>query len=225
MFELHVQGFTETPTLDWVDVSSKMYSLKRLASMWRSDFHLNPVFEETLAVAIDPVYNSHSHDMQSVKCGIWWMYANYRLFIRGRNTNTKPPQTGLEQSFVLPANTSLGHTRSVVIDPLQDLAVAASRNIFYEADRCIFSVAFQLASSQRPHPDAVCTSLKCKHPCYATPGYSLHFVGQPAICGDRIVVLYYMCIISLERISSSNIFIQVIDWRKGRAKGVSLLYS
>lgn len=94
LFELHAQGFTETPTLDWVDVSSKMYSFKRLASIWRSDFHLNPVFEEIVAVN-----DSDSLDMQSVKCGVWWMYAGHRLFIRGCDTNTKPPQTRVSISI------------------------------------------------------------------------------------------------------------------------------
>ncbi|KAG2033959.1 hypothetical protein BDR03DRAFT_644877 [Suillus americanus] len=75
LFELYAQGFTETPTLDWVDVSSKMYSLKRLASMWRSDFHLNPIFEAI--VAIDII--NHSSDMQSVKCGLWWICGRSRV--------------------------------------------------------------------------------------------------------------------------------------------------
>ncbi|KAG1767316.1 hypothetical protein EV702DRAFT_756040 [Suillus placidus] len=102
LFELYAQGFTETSTLNWVDVSSKMYSLRRLASMWQSDFRLNPVFEETVAVNIV----DHSLDMQSVKCGLWWIYADSRLFIRGCDTNTKPPQTWPEQSLVLPADMS-----------------------------------------------------------------------------------------------------------------------
>ncbi|KAG1737431.1 hypothetical protein EDB19DRAFT_1986545 [Suillus lakei] len=55
------------------------------------------------------------------------------------------------------------------------------------------------------------------------PGHYLHFMGQPAICGDRIVILYYMSNINLlGRISMSNIFIQVINWRKGHAKGYPL---
>jgi hypothetical protein len=53
--------------------------------------------------------------------------------------------------------------------------------------------------------------------------HDFYFVGQPAICGDRVVVLYYMNdISSLESVSVSNIFIQVIDWRKRRAKGYPL---
>lgn len=68
LFELHAQGLTETPTPDWVDVSSKMYSLKRLAPMWRSNFHLNPIFEEIVAVNDS---GSLRLDMQSVKCGVW----------------------------------------------------------------------------------------------------------------------------------------------------------
>lgn len=218
LFELHAQGFTEAPTLDWVDVSSKMYPLKRLASMWQSDFHLNLDFEEIVAVN-----DSDSLDMQSVKCGVWWMYAGHRLFIRWCDTNTKPPQTWLEQS--LTANMSLGNMRSVVVDPLQDLqvAVAMSYQNPYNQERHIFSLVFQLASSQRPHPDAVCTSLKCKHPCVVIPGYWVTFVGRPAICGDRIVVVYYTNNFSSGGdVLESNIFIQVIDWKKGRAKGYPL---
>ncbi|KAG1759169.1 hypothetical protein EDD22DRAFT_907531 [Suillus occidentalis] len=216
LFELHAQGFTETPTLDWVDVSSKMYSLKKLASTWRSDFHLNPVFEEIVTVN-----DSDSLDMQSVKCGVWWMEAGRRLFIRWCDTNTKPPQTWLEQS--LPASMSLGDMGSVVVDPLQDLAVAMLYGNPYNQERHIFSLVFQLASSQHPHPDAVCTSLKCKHPCVVIPGCWVRFVGRPAICGERIVVVYYTNKWSsgLDMLAS-NIFIQVIDWRKGRAKGYPL---
>ncbi|KAG1811711.1 uncharacterized protein BJ212DRAFT_1372610 [Suillus subaureus] len=218
LFELYAQGFTETPNSDWVDVSSKMYSPKRLASMWRSDFHLNPIFEVTVAVDI----SDDSLDMQSVKCGLWWMYADCGLFIRGCDTNTKPTQMCLKQRYTLLADMP-SHTRSVVVDPLQDLAVAASYEALHGQDRHVFSVAFRLASSQRSHPGSACTSLKCEHPCYIVPDQFFHFVGRPAICGDRVVVLYYTSDFnSLGRLSASNIFIQVIDWRKGRAKGYPL---
>jgi hypothetical protein len=49
-------------------------------------------------------------------------------------------------------------------------------------------------------------------------------VGRPAICGDRIVVLYCMNH-RTSRNTAPNMFIQVIDWRKGHVKGVSPLYS
>ncbi|KAG1847602.1 hypothetical protein F4604DRAFT_1975550 [Suillus subluteus] len=217
LFGLYAQGFTDT--LDWVDVSSKMYSLKRLASMWRSDFYLNPVFEETVAVDIV----NYSLDMQSVKCGLWWMYALAagRLFIRGYGTNTKLSQTWPRRSLVLQEDIFFFMLRSVAVDPLQDLAVVAFET-GDEQDHDVFSVAFRSASSQCPHPDAACTSLKCKHPCDMVPGTNLvFFVGRPAICGDRIVVLYYTSNYrSLQ--TASNIFIQVINWRKGRVKGYPL---
>ncbi|KAG2053029.1 hypothetical protein BDR06DRAFT_485445 [Suillus hirtellus] len=46
VLELYAQGFMETLTLDWVDISSKMHSFKKLASMWQSDFHLNSVLKK-----------------------------------------------------------------------------------------------------------------------------------------------------------------------------------
>ncbi|KAG1737458.1 hypothetical protein EDB19DRAFT_958924 [Suillus lakei] len=218
LFELYSQGFTETPTVDWVDVSSKMHSLKRLASLWRSDFHLNTVFEE--AVAAD-IANSFFRE-QSMKYGLWWMYAEGILFIRGCDTNTKLSQTLPMWSFVLPGLADVFYVvRSIIIDPLQDLAVAASFETGDERDRHVFSVSFRLASSRRPHPDSACTSLTCKHPCYVAPGYHIHFVGEPAICGDRIIILYYTGNVDFPG-TLSNIFIQVIDWRKGRAKGYPL---
>jgi hypothetical protein len=189
--------------------------------MWQSDFHLNLVYEEIVAVN-----DSDSLDMQSVKCGVWWMYAGHRLFIRWCDTNTKPPQTWLEQSLL--ASMSWGDMWPLAIDPLQDLqvAVATSHNNPYDQERHIFSLVFQLASSQRPHPDAVCTSLKCKHPCVVRPGCWLQFVDRPAICGDRVVVVYYTNhLSSVGNTLTSNISIQVIDWRKGHANGVSSLYS
>ncbi|KAG2091852.1 uncharacterized protein F5147DRAFT_723102 [Suillus discolor] len=43
----------ETPTtLDWVDISSKMHSFKRLASIWQSDFHLNSVLKKQQLLAL-----------------------------------------------------------------------------------------------------------------------------------------------------------------------------
>ncbi|KAG1726607.1 hypothetical protein EDB19DRAFT_226184 [Suillus lakei] len=195
-----------------------MHSLKRLASLWRSDFHLNTVFEE--AVAAD-IANSFFRE-QSMKYGLWWMYAEGILFIRGCDTNTKLSQTLPMWSFVLPGLADVFYVvRSIIIDPLQDLAVAASFETGDERDHHVFSVSFRLASSRRPHPDSACTSLTCKHPCYVAPGYHIHFVGEPAICGDRIIILYYTGNVDFPG-TLSNIFIQVIDWRKGRAKGYPL---
>ncbi|KAG1793512.1 uncharacterized protein HD556DRAFT_1374374 [Suillus plorans] len=217
LLELYAQGFTETPTLDWVDVSSKMYSLRRLASMWQSDFHLNCVSEQT--VAIGNILSPYIPGLQSVKCGIWWMWVNNRLFIRECDTNFKSTQTWPEQSFGSLVDWPF-FVRSVVIDPLQDLAVmVSSYGVFDMLDRRVFSMTFRLASSQRPHPDSACTSLECMRPCKMDPDHDLRFVDQPAICGDRVVALYYY---TSHSGSASNIFIQVIDWRKGHAKGYSL---
>ncbi|KAG2139325.1 hypothetical protein DEU56DRAFT_327105 [Suillus clintonianus] len=192
-----------------------MYSLKRLASMWRSDFHLNNVFEDT--VATDHLVDIVSR-IQSVKCGLWWMCAASQVFIRGCDTNTKRSQIWFVQR--LPMLGYMSYVRSVVIDPLQDLAVAVSSNLA-EQGRHVFSVTFWSVSSQRPHPDSACTSLECKHPCFMAPDHHIFFVGQPAICGDRIVVLYFTTNIGSLG-TRSNIFIQVIDWRKGLAKGYPL---
>ncbi|KAG2368628.1 hypothetical protein BDR07DRAFT_1048082 [Suillus spraguei] len=108
--------------------------------------------------------------------------------------------------------------KSIVVDPLQDLVVVVFRTS-YSPDDGLLSVAFRLASSRSPHPDSACTSLKCKHPCDVVRFTEVFIVGLPAICGDHIIVLYYtMNFGSLG--TASNIFIQVIDWKKGRAKGV-----
>ncbi|KAG2071510.1 hypothetical protein BDR04DRAFT_1098308 [Suillus decipiens] len=219
LFELYAQGLTETPSLDWVDVSSKMYSLKTLASMWRSDFHLNTIFEETATVDIA----GDILRMQSVKCGLWWMYSEVtgRLFIRGYDTNTKLSQTLPGPSLVSQENFIM--LTSVVVDPLQDLVVIVLGSTNTQ-DHDVFSVAFQLASSRSPHPDSACNSLKCKHPCDTVPDINIVLLaGRPAICGDRIIVLYYTRNLNLlGTVATSNIFIQVIDWRKGRVKGYPL---
>ncbi|KAG1902354.1 uncharacterized protein F5891DRAFT_1186452 [Suillus fuscotomentosus] len=213
--ELYAQGFTETPTLDWVDVSSKMYSLKRLASMWQSDFHLNSVSEQT--VAIGNILSPYIPSLQSVKCGIWWMSVISRLFIRECDTNFKSTQTWPEQSF--DSLVDMPFTKSVVVDPLQDLAVMVSYGILDMLVHRDFSMTFRLASSQRPHPDSPWPYLNCMRPPEMDPDHDFRFVDQPAICGDRVVALYYYTNHSR---STSNIFILVVDWRKGHAKGSSL---
>ncbi|KAG2151246.1 uncharacterized protein EDB93DRAFT_307492 [Suillus bovinus] len=191
-----------------------MYPLKRLASMWRSDFHLNPVFEETVAVDIVSPYTPA---LQSMKRGLWWMYANYKLLIRGCDANTKPNHTWPEQILVWPE--FFFPPRLFVIDPLQDLAVSVSYG--NRQDRCVFSMEFRMASSQRSHPKSACIYFECNHPYDMVRGHHYQFVGRPAICGDRVVVLYYTYDMNL-RGPASNIFIQVIDWRKGYAKGYPL---
>ncbi|KAG1825238.1 hypothetical protein EV424DRAFT_684447 [Suillus variegatus] len=78
-------------------------------------------------------------------------------------------------------------------------------------------VEFRLASSQCPHPSAACTFLECKHTFDTLPGYYRAALSPPAICGDRVFILYY-----IENTADdchpepvSGIFIQVINWRKG----------
>ncbi|KAG1744041.1 uncharacterized protein EDB91DRAFT_208058 [Suillus paluster] len=114
--ELYAQGFTETATLDSIaDISIKMTSLKKMGLLWRSGFHLNTVFEET--VALPGLRYSWP---QFMKCGLWWMPSgeDRRLFIRDCKTNAKSSQTWLQHD--LPQYTF------VIVDPLQDLKVVFS---------------------------------------------------------------------------------------------------
>jgi len=216
--ELHAQGYTETATLDSIDVSRKMYLLKELASLWGPDFHVNTVFEE--AVAVTPAHDHMILGTRSMKYGFWWMWREGNLIIRDCNTNTKLSRTWPRDAWPV-EHQSL---RSVIVDTLQNLVVLVylydSINVDdAEQDHNILLVEFRLASSQ--HLDAMCTPLMCTHT-FSVPGlYGVSVVGQPAICGDRIVVLYY----TITQRTPSNMSIQVMDWRKGHAKSVSLLYS
>lgn len=146
------------------------------------------------------------------------MWVNSRLFIRECDTTFKSTQTWPEQSFDSPVDMPF-FARSVVVDPLQDLAVMVSHGVFDMLAHRVFSMTFRLASSQRPHPDSPWPYLRCMRPRKLDPDHHLRFVDQPAICGDRVVALYYY---TNYRGLTSNIFIQVIDWRKGHAKGSSL---
>ncbi|KAG1753373.1 hypothetical protein EDB19DRAFT_826196 [Suillus lakei] len=219
--ELYAQGFTETATLNSVGLDRKMSLLKRLASMWRPDFHVSTVFED----AVSPVSN-HLPGIQYMKCGIWWMWENDNLFIRDCNTNIK-----LSHSFPRHERFSQDRyprsVRSVVLDPIQDLVVVVPipglcTVTGAEQDHYIFSVEFRLASSLLPHPDSVDASLKCKHSFDASGHYRVALTQEPVICGDRIIVLYHMLKFNPLDIVGSKVFIQVIDWRKGHVKSYPL---
>ncbi|KAG2125406.1 hypothetical protein DEU56DRAFT_825476 [Suillus clintonianus] len=227
--ELYAQGFNETgaTTPDSIGVSTKMCSLKRLGSSWRSDFHTNTVFEDRV-VCSDEL---QLQGIQSAKCGIWWMarwereweQANLRVLIRECKANTT------HSNITLRGLVSQHHhwrPRSIVIDPLQNLVVAISSAARIDMPNTelalhAFTVDVWLASSQLPHPDSARTSFECMHTCDAYSSYSVYFVGMPAVCGDHVVILYY--VVNLDfRVdgtdAASNMFIQVIAWRKGHIK-------
>ncbi|KAG1753380.1 hypothetical protein EDB19DRAFT_1668979 [Suillus lakei] len=211
--ELYAQGFNETSATipDSNDVSRKMYSLKKLASLWRSEFRINTVFQAGVAASYELFPGT-----QSMKCGTWWMWE--RGGANATHSNTTWPRRGLLRPH---RDRSL---TSVVVDPLQDLVVAFSASDRLqmpntELDLYIFTADLWLASSQLPHPDSACTSLECFHTCDACFRNRVYFVGTPAICGNLIVVLYYLVNLDLPSLDAvPNMFIQVIDWRKGHVK-------
>ncbi|KAG2125396.1 hypothetical protein DEU56DRAFT_825426, partial [Suillus clintonianus] len=218
--ELHAQGFTETAALDSIDVNRKMSSLKRLASLWRSGFHTNTIFQDTNTTS--PV-SVNLPGRQYVKCGIWWMWENENIFIRDCNTDRKlshpfPRHERLSQDRFS------GSVRTVVLDPIQDLVVVIPMPGLCtvtgtEQDHHIFTVEVRMTSSLLPHPDSVDASLKCKHSFDASGQYRAAFLHDPAICGDRVVVLYRMLKLnSPANMAQSDMFIQVINWRKGYAE-------
>ena len=155
--------------------------------------------------------------VESVKCGVWWLWErrNGTLFIRDCNANARLSKTWLSHSLSIQPEL----LTTVVIDPLQDLIVAVSmQDQFFGVDAGlgyqVLLLEFRLASSQLPHPDSACTSLECKHTFNQPGNYFARPVYNPAICGDRIVVLYYIG-------QTQDLFVQVIDWRKGRVGCVS----
>ncbi|KAG1766858.1 hypothetical protein EV702DRAFT_785613 [Suillus placidus] len=214
--ELYAQGFTETRTLNSIGVHRRMSSLKRLVTLWQSVFHASTVFEDAVSSI-----KINFPDLQYMKCGIWWTWDGDNIFIRDCNTNIKlshsfPRRQQFSQDW-LPRS-----VRSVVLDPIQDLVVVVPFPGICivtgaEQNRHIFSVEFRLASSMLPHPDSVDASLKCQHSFEESGHYPVNLTQDPAICGDRIVILYYT-----SNIVGSNVFIQVIDWRKGHAKSYPL---
>ncbi|KAG2358892.1 hypothetical protein BDR07DRAFT_1416399 [Suillus spraguei] len=211
--EIYAQGLisTETATTKSDSISSKMRSFKKLASMWQSDFHANIIFETAVATAI-PHALGIPPPIQSVKCGLWWTHlASKKFCVQDCRTNTKLSRTWSENDWLPDFD---------AFDPLQDLIVIFSSPHSFtvtnaEQDHRIFSVEFRLGSSHCPHPDAVCAYLECKHS-FAAPGYyRAVFARQPIIRGDRIFVFYRMG--DKNDSSSSGMFIQVINWRKGYA--------
>ncbi|OJA13455.1 hypothetical protein AZE42_02303 [Rhizopogon vesiculosus] len=206
--ELYAQGFTETATLDSVDVPTKMSSLKKLASLWRSDFYAKTVFEEVAAGTDDEDFS----ERQYMKCGFWWMWAQRNLFVRDCNASITLSRKWPTHNF------SAEHQflRSIIVDPLQDLVITVSSQISFVVidagqNHHVFLVEFWLALSQPPYPDSPCASLECKH-AFDVPGrYVVDIVDEPAICGDRVVILYYIH-------QTQDLFIQVIDWRKGQTE-------
>ncbi|KAG2365596.1 hypothetical protein BDR07DRAFT_1607433 [Suillus spraguei] len=225
--ELYVQGFTETATLDSISLSRKMSLLKKLTSLWRSDSHLNTVFNEAvISAAIDglPSWLQHLSWTQSVKCGLWWMSTHGGLFIRDCNRIPNLSRTWLKHSLFSMDQLPIRLT----VDPLQNLLALVFSDVFVDvADteqdhHPIFWVEFRLASSQGPHPDSVCVSLECTHT-FDAPGSYHVFVAAPSICGDRIFICYYLK--NTENMTVSTTFIQMIDWRNGFAKRCLLLDS
>jgi hypothetical protein len=192
-----------------------MSSLKKLVTLWRSDFHASTVFEAAVSS------RDYLSGIQHMKCGIWWMCDNDNLFIRDCNTNIN-----LSHSF--PRHQQFSQDRlpgsmRVVFDPIQNLVVVIPFPGICivtgaeQKNRHIFSVEFRLASSLLPHPESVGTSLKCQHSFEDSGHHRVVLTHEPAICGDRVVILYCTS-------ATVESFIQVIDWRKGHAKSVSSLY-
>jgi hypothetical protein len=189
----------------------EMRSLKKLASLWRSEFNVKTVFEE----AVDTFHVGYLPRIQSVKCGVWWMWSNGNLFIRDCNATVELSRVWPTQDL----STQHQSLSSVIVDPLQDLVITLSlQNSFMVTDagqdHQVFLVKVWLASSQVPFQNAALASLECKHTFDAPGRYSVDLLDEPAICGDRVVILYYMR-------RAQYMFIQVIDWRKGHAKSVS----
>jgi hypothetical protein len=194
-----------------------MHLLEKLASLWRSDFYAKAVPE-----GVDGPYGGRFSGVQSTK---WWMW-NRSLFIRHCDSvsNVERSWTWLTQSFS--QQQLLLMRLSIVVDPLQDLIglVFATHQLTVTDVRQeyqVFVVEFRLALSQLPYPDSACTSLNCKHVFDEPGGYIVH-VRRTEICGDRMVVVYQ---VDSESSDAQDLFIQVIDWRKGYAKRVSPLYS
>ncbi|KAG2051463.1 hypothetical protein BDR06DRAFT_589780 [Suillus hirtellus] len=197
-----------------------MSSLKRLATLWPSVCHASTIFEDTVRIG------NHSSEVRDMKCGIWWMWVNGIIFIRDCNTNIKLSRSfPIHEQFFqdrLPRS-----VRALVVDPIQDLVVVVPFPDICivtgaEQNRHIFSVDFLSASSLLPHPESLDASLKCQHSFEESGRYRAALTEEPVICGDRIVVFY--CMIShLPGIARPNLFIQVIDWRKGQAKSMLLV--
>ena len=184
--------------------------------MWRSDFHTKTVFEEVILGIVD---GESSAGKQHMTCGVWWMWGFRNLYVRDCNANVK-----LSRTWPIFTHWQHHSLHAVIVDPLQDLVIIVSSDvqcIVTDAgqDHQVFVVEFRLASSLHlPHPDAACAFLECKY-AFDIPGQYVITINKPAICGDRIVILYHVLIPLV-----NNVFIQVIDWRKGHTQSVSTLY-
>ncbi|KAG1825240.1 hypothetical protein EV424DRAFT_1602907 [Suillus variegatus] len=215
--EIYAQGLisTGTVTMNSTGVFRKtLCSLKKLASLWRSDFHATTTFETVVTTTATylPVSWEHVLPIQNVKCGLWWSDSpeEDEFYIQGCGTNPTLSRTW-----------SIGNAeRFFTFDPLQDLMVVCSDPDDISVtdgkqDHHVCWVEFRLASSQRPHPSAACTSLEFKHT-FDAPGDYCAALLPPVICGDHVFILY-----DIEHTECCHpdpvpgMFIQVINWRKG----------
>ncbi|KAG1879542.1 hypothetical protein C8R48DRAFT_830169 [Suillus tomentosus] len=213
--EIYAQSLisTGTATTNPTGVSRKILcSLKKLASLWRSDFHATTTFETVVTTAATW---ERTLPIQDVKCGLWWTHSlgENKFYIQGCD-----PNPTLSRAW------SIGDVEGhlTTFDPLQDLIVVCSEHDYYvdvtnaNQDYHVCWVEFRLASSQRPHPSAACTSLECKHT-FDAPGCYRAALLPPVIRGDRVFILYYIenTADDCHPEPASGMFIQVIDWRKG----------
>jgi len=188
--------------------------IEKLASLWRSDFHAKTI----LGLRLGDVWGQW-------KNGFWWT----PKFYGDASVSTWDCNTGLELALDCqkvpirrcPEDYTL---HAITVDPLQDLVVSLFIRKPPEIDTLplddTFLVDFGSVSSKLPHPHAVCTSLVCKR-VFARADDCLRHILAPVICGDRVVFLYDCDHYGMPR----NIFIQVIDWRKGHSNSVSPYYS
>ncbi|KAG1854881.1 hypothetical protein F4604DRAFT_1932529 [Suillus subluteus] len=188
---IYAQGLisTEIATMHSNGISGKMCSLKKLASLWRSDFQANTIFETVVATASNHTPN------QSMKCGCWWTDLTLgRFCIQDCSTHPELSRAWSINDLFPQPHSPRGF---IAFDPLQDLMVVFSPPHHVtvtdaEQDHHIFLVESRLASSQRPHVNA-----------------------SPIIRGDRVFVFYYTEDADHDLVS--GVFIQVIKWRKGYA--------
>ncbi|KAG1800425.1 uncharacterized protein HD556DRAFT_1035629 [Suillus plorans] len=216
--EIYAQGLISTGTVTMNSTGAfrkSLCSLKKLASLWRSDFHATTTFETVVTTAATylPVSWEHMLPIQNVQCGLWWSDSpeEDEFYIQGCGTNPTLSQTW-------PIGDAKGF---FTFDPLQDLMVVCSEPdddvavTDAKQDYHVCWVEFRLASSQRPHPSAACTSLECKHT-FDAPGYYFAAISPPVICGDHVFILY-----DIEDTGGCHpepvpgMLIQVINWRKG----------
>ncbi|KAG1800433.1 uncharacterized protein HD556DRAFT_1305190 [Suillus plorans] len=193
---------TGTATMNPTGVSKKtLCSLKKLASLWRSDFHASTTFETVVTTVAKW---ERMLPIQDVKCGLWWLHSleEYKFYIQGCGTNPTLSRTW-----------SIGDTEGFfTFDPLQDLMVVCS-----EPDDDV-TVTDATQDYHCPHPSAACTSLECKHTFDSdAPGYYRAVLSPPVIYGDHVFVFYDIEDTGDRRHPKSvfGMFIQVINWRKG----------